>query len=65
VAYIHLSIHDGVDVRIHDRPIEPYHQAIVTLDNVIEGLVRPALLALGFHPESVEESLGLGEYSDD
>lgn len=48
----------------HGGTVEIDRPGIVTCDSVVMDIIRPALLALGYHPDTVNESLGL-EGDDD
>lgn len=43
---------DGVTVSVEVEDVEDYG---TPLENVVDILVEPALLALGYHPDSIQE----------
>ena len=49
MAYIEISNLEGGDVRIY------VDEELHAIDQVLEDLVKPALMALGFHPDNVAD----------
>ena len=43
----------------HGTIVSVEQPGVVTIDQVVESLVIPALLGVGFHPDSVNSALGV------
>lgn len=48
---------DGISVTI-------IHNSVISLDEVMQEVIRPALIGLGYHNDSVDKFI-LSEYSED